>query len=241
MNGCGSRQKWMHECRLMGHKRVGPTLEEAALHIDGEMGALGIEHGFDVLALQPLANFEGLAEQVNLAVGCDLPDEDHAPGRNRQRDERNDEACGQLLQLLPASILLWRQATQAALNVLDIDRVLQPLEFVLEGGDARVVTLQQPWLEPAVEPFHRSVALGPGGRNEDWFDLEAQPHTNHPRQVARSRPPAEVLAGIVELDLLGPAERLPALAQEGQDGLHLARTAEFQAHGAVGGIGAKEK
>src|ERR1700693_3470181 len=125
MNGCGSRQKWMHECRLTGHKRIGPALEEAALHIDGEIGTLRIEHGFDVLALQSFADLERLTEQMNVSVGRDLPDERHAPGRNRQRGERNDEACGQLLQLLPASILLWRQATQAALNVLDIDRVLQ--------------------------------------------------------------------------------------------------------------------
>jgi hypothetical protein len=56
--------------------------------------------------------------------------------------------------------------------------------------------------------------LGAGWRDEDWLDTEAQaqPAKRDMRQIPRRRSPAEELAGIVELDLLGPAQALPAAA-----------------------------
>jgi hypothetical protein len=61
-----------------------------------------------------------------------------------------------------------------------------------------------------------------GRRDEDRLDPEAQAQPDDPRQIPGGRSPAEELARVVELDLLGPTQVLPALAQEGQDGLHLA-------------------
>ena len=96
------------------------------------MGALCVKPGFDKLALQPIANFEGLAEQVNLDVGRDLSAsrERYALGRDWQVDERNVEVRGQLLQLRSPSILLGRQATHVTPKVLGG-------EFVFHAGRLR--------------------------------------------------------------------------------------------------------
>ncbi len=43
--------------------------------------------------------------------------------------------------------MLGREATQALLNVLGVDRVLQALEFALESSHVGVMALQQPGLK----------------------------------------------------------------------------------------------
>ena len=74
MNGCGCQPRiGLHACRSLGHKRVWSAHEETTLQIHGEMGALRIMPGFDILALQPIANFEGLAEQVTWPWGVTYP------------------------------------------------------------------------------------------------------------------------------------------------------------------------
>src|SRR5262249_46357122 len=49
----------------------------------------------------------------------------------------------------------------------------------------------------------------------------------------RVRPPAGQLAGVVQLDLLGDAEVLPALPEEPEDLVHAARVGQAQADGPV--------
>jgi hypothetical protein len=49
------------------------------------MSASGIQNNLDVLTLQALADFESLAEQINIAIGRDLSNEGDAPGCDGQR------------------------------------------------------------------------------------------------------------------------------------------------------------
>src|SRR5262249_20466721 len=63
---------------------------------------------------------------------------------------------------------------------------------------------------------------------------QAQP--DHPRQRARTGPPAGQFAGVVQLDLLGDAQVLPALPEEPEDLVHAAGVGQAQADGAVGDI-----
>jgi len=93
-----------NKCRLRLHKRIGPALDNAALHIDGELRALGIEHGLDELPFQPLADLEGLAGQMNVAMGCNLTDERHTSSGDGQQVERDDKTRGQLSGYVPAQL-----------------------------------------------------------------------------------------------------------------------------------------
>ena len=103
-----------NECRLRLYKWRGPALDDAALCIDGELRSLRIEHRLNELPLQALADLEGLAEQVDVALGRDLTNERHTSGGEGQRVERDIETGRQLLEFLPPAMLFWCQATQAA-------------------------------------------------------------------------------------------------------------------------------
>src|SRR5262249_35855769 len=96
--------------------------------------------------------------------------------------------------------------------------------------------VEEPRLEPAVEVLHRAVELRLAGRDEDRPDAEVQAQPDDPRQGAGRRPPAGQLAGVVELDLLGEAQVLPALAEEPEDLVHAARAGQAEADGAVEGV-----
>src|SRR5262249_61154772 len=77
--------------------------------------------------------------------------------------------------------------------------------------------LEQPRLEPAVEVLDAAIALRHPRGNEHRSDAEPQAQPNDPRQGPCRRPPAAQLAGIVELDLGGPAQVLPALPADAND------------------------
>jgi hypothetical protein len=49
------------------------------LSIDGELSALSIQDDFDIFTLEAFAHFESLAEQMDIAIGRNLPDEDNPP------------------------------------------------------------------------------------------------------------------------------------------------------------------
>jgi hypothetical protein len=78
-------------------------------------------------------------------------DENHAPGRERQTAGRHDEARRQFRQPQTLAVLGRRQPTQPRVDMLRVDRLLQPRQLLTQVGRP----LEQPWLEPAVE-----VALG---------------------------------------------------------------------------------
>src|SRR5207249_2161099 len=73
-------------------------------------------------------------------------------------------------------------------------------------------------------------------RNEHGATATAQAQPARPRQGARRRPPAGQRAGVVERDLLRPAQVLPARAEEPQDFVPAAGAGQAQAHGAVEGL-----
>ena len=62
---------------------------------------------------------------------------------------------------------------------------------------------------------------------------QAQTETQDPRKRTRSGSPTDDFARIVELDLGWETQGLPALTQEGQNGVHLAGAVDSQANGAI--------
>src|SRR3972149_10486838 len=114
--------------------------------------------------------------------------------------------------------------------MLSVNRVLHTLQLAGQGRGAREAALEQRGLKPTVKPFHRAIAIGLGGWNEHGFHAKAQTETDDAREVTGGWPPAHQFAGIVELHLFAPTERFPTRSEEGQDRLHLAGAAQFQAH-----------
>src|SRR5574338_229889 len=117
--------------------------------------------------------------------------------------------------------------------MLRVHCILQTLQFAFESADASKMTLEQTWLEPAVKVLHASVVLRSGWWNEDRLDLKAQAQPDQPREIPCSGSPAQILASVIQLDLLRATERLPAIAQKVQNCLHFARTTQFQADGTI--------
>ena len=85
--------------------------------------------------------------------------------------------------------------------MLRVDGVLQALQFAFQSAQLGVVTLKQTWLKPPVEILDTAVALRATGRDQEWFDPEAQTHAQHPGEIAGRHAPTNDFAGIVELDL----------------------------------------
>src|SRR5260370_4797327 len=129
-----------------------------------------------------------------------------------------------------------RLATELRVAVLGVDRLLQSRQFPAQVARPLEAVAEQSRLEPAVEVLHAAVELRLPCRNEDGADPEAQAEPDHPREGACRRPPAGQLAGVVELDLLRPAQVLPALAEEPENLVHAARAGQAQADSAVEGV-----
>lgn len=125
------------------------------------------------------------------------------------------------------------------MNMLSGDHLLQSLQFALQLSRPRISSLEQMHLKPAVEILNRPIVLRPVGRNEDGFDAKAQTKANDPREIAGGGSPAHEFASIVELNLGGPTQVLPTFAQELQNVVHFAGTAQSQANGTVEDIFAK--
>ena len=87
----------MHQWRLLLQERIGPTLEHAALPIDRQLPASGIQDDLNIFVLQALADLERLAEQMDIAIGRDLSDESDSPGGNGQWLGWDELASGQFL------------------------------------------------------------------------------------------------------------------------------------------------
>src|SRR5262249_19237308 len=121
-------------------------------------------------------------------------------------------------------------------NVLGVDRRLQPRQFPPQVARPPEAPVQQRLREPAIEVLHAAVELGFSNRDESGADAEPQAQPDHPGPGARRRTPAGPLAGVVELDLLRPTQILPALAAEPEDLVPAAGTGPAQADGAVDGV-----
>src|SRR5512135_334951 len=129
-----------------------------------------------------------------------------------------------------------RLAPQPWVDVLRVDRLLQPRQLPPQVARPAVAPIEQPGLEPAVEVLHPAVELRLAGRDEHRPDAEVQAEPDDPRQGPCRGTPTGQFAGVVELDLLGEAQVLPALAEEPEDLVHAAGTSQPQADGAVEGI-----
>src|SRR5688572_16081849 len=102
------------------------------------------------------------------------------------------------------------------------------------------MTLEQAWLEPAIEVFHAPVAVGLRRWDQYQLGSEAQTQPNDSRKITCGRSPADDFAGVVELDAGRATEALPAFAQEVENGFHLAGTVDSQANRAIVGVFADE-
>src|SRR5262245_37242667 len=128
-----------------------------------------------------------------------------------------------------------RLPPEPGVDVLRVDRLLEPRQLTAQVARSAEPLLEQRLLEPAIEVLHAAVELRLPGRDEHGADAEAQAQADHPRQRACPRPPTGQLAGVVELDLFRSAQVLPALAEEPEDLVHAPRTGQAQADGAVEG------
>ena len=162
-----------------------------------------IEPNFNIFSFQPFADVESLAEQMDLAMSCDLPEEGDVSSRDAQRFGWDNIVGWQFAELGTSAMLSWGQTTDLRLNMLLIDCLLQAQQFALEGTDLGVMALKQTRLEPTVEVLDTAIVLRLAGRDQKRFDPKAQAQAQYPGQVARCRSPANDLAGIVELNLFG--------------------------------------
>jgi hypothetical protein len=184
----------------------------------------------------PLSHAKRLAEHRDRPGHAYPPDEGHSPRRQRQPSYRHHEARRQLLQPQAPPVLRRRQASESRVDMLSVDRFLQPRQLPTQVARPPEASLQQRLLEPAVEVLHAPVELRLPFGNEHRADAEPQAEPDHPRQRARRRPPAGRLAGVVELDLRRPSQVLPALPEEPEDLVHAPRAGQAQADGAIEGI-----
>src|SRR5262249_30401712 len=180
-----------------------------------------------------------LPHPKRLAQECDRPghahpaDERHPPCCQRQPPRRHHEARGQLLQPQAPAVLRRRLPSQPRVDVLGVDRLLQSPQLPTQVTRPGEVVLEQRVLEPAVEILDAAVELRLPFGDEHGADAVAQAQPDHPRQGPRRLPPAGPFAGVVELDLRGPAQVLPALAEEPQDLVHAAGLRQEKADGPV--------
>src|SRR5262249_58943869 len=121
-------------------------------------------------------------------------------------------------------------------HVLRIDRLLKPRQLSTQGARPPEAPLEQRLLKPAVEVLRATVEWRLSFGNEHRADALAPAQPDHPRQGPRRWPPAGQLAGVVELNLLGPAQVFPALPEKPQDLVHLAGPGQAQAQGPVEGV-----
>src|SRR5262249_14684752 len=149
---------------------------------------------------------------------------------------RDHEVGRQLPQPQTPAVLRRRLTPEPRVDVLRVDRLLQPRQLPPQIARPAEAAIEQPRWEPAIEVLHPAAVLRLPGRDEDGADAEPQAEPNHARQVARRRPPAAQFAGVVELDWLGDAQVLPALPEEPEDLVHAARAGQAEADGAVEGV-----
>ena len=203
MGVCDNRHSWIQEWRLLLQEWVRPTLEDATPTIDSEVCTFCIEPNFNIFSFHTFADIEDLAEQMNLAMSCDLPEEGYVSSCDAQGFGWDNIVGWQFADLGTSAMLSRGQTTDPRLNMLMIDCLLQAQQFALEGTDLGVMALKQTRLEPTVEVLDTAIVLWLARRDQKRFDPKAQAQAQYPRQVARCRSPAHDLAGIVELNLLG--------------------------------------
>ena len=139
---CDNRHGWIQVWRLLLQEWIGKTLEDATLAIDSEVSAFRIQQDFNIFSFEPFADEECLAEQMYIAMFCDLAEEGDSASRNGKRFVRDRVIERQLAKLAASAILDRGQAVQAGLHVLRIDRFFQSLQLAFECPKLRIVPLE---------------------------------------------------------------------------------------------------
>src|SRR3954469_20397074 len=223
-------------CRLLVQELVGPSLQDAAVQVRRQCPTPGVHVQAQVEAPMLLPHTKCLAEHRDRPGHTHPPDEGHVPRCQWQPPRRRYKALGHLLKPQAATVLRRCLAPQPRVDVLRIDRLLQPRQFPTQVPRSVELPLQQRFLEPAVEVLHAAVELRFPDRDEHRADAVAEAEPDHSRQGPRRGSPTGQLAGVIQLDLLRSAQVLPALPEEPQDLVHAPGTGQAQANGAVEGV-----
>jgi len=87
--------------------------------------AFCIELNFNIFSFQALADVEGLAEQMDIPMSCDLSEEGDPSRSNAQGFGWNNILGRQFAELGSSAMLNRSQVADARLNMLSVDRLLQ--------------------------------------------------------------------------------------------------------------------
>ena len=74
-------------------------------------------------------------------------------------------------------------------------------------------------LEPAVEPFDRTVVAGHAFWDEEHFNIETKAQANHSAKIVGGFAPTAEFSPVVELDDIWDAKMLPSAHEKGQNGV----------------------
>src|SRR5512144_2312332 len=105
----------------------------------------------------PLPHPERLAQHRDCPGYAHPPEERHAPLGYGLPLRRHHEARRQLLQPQAPPMLRRRLAPQARVDMLRVDRLLQPRQLPPQVARPLEAVVEQPWLEPAVEVLGTAV------------------------------------------------------------------------------------
>src|SRR6516164_230862 len=222
--------------RFLVQELVGPALQHSPIPVSREAPPTGIHDQPQVQPPVPLPNAKRLAEDADRAGRTDPADENHTARCDRLPIRRHLEARGQLPQPQLPAVLCRCQAPEPGMDVLGVDRLLQPRQLPRQVARSPKPSLEPAGLEPAVEVLHAAVELRLPLGDEDRLDAEPQAQPDDPREIPCRRPPAAQLAGVVELDLGRPSQILPTFAEEPEDLVPATGIGQAQAEGAVEGI-----
>src|SRR5262245_38699371 len=128
------------------------------------------------------------------------------PSANGRRFVGTTKLAGSFCNRKPRRCCAGGQTSQAWVDVLGVDRLLQPHQLPPQSPRPTEVALEQGLLEPAVEVLDAAVELRLPFRDKHRADAKAQTQPDHPTQGACRRSPARQFAGVVELHLFGPPQ-----------------------------------
>lgn len=110
-----------------------------------------------IFSFHTFAYIEGLTEQRDIAMSCDLSEERDIARGDAQGFGGNDIVGWQFADPGPSAMLSRSQAAEMRLTVLGIDGLLQTLQLAAQDTDLAVMALEQAWLKPTVEVLDTAI------------------------------------------------------------------------------------
>lgn len=110
--------------------------------INSEMSAFRIQQDFNIFIFEPFADKESLAEEMHIAMFCDLAEESKSSSGNGQEVVWDEIVERQFSKFGSPAILYRSQAVQTRLKMLCIDRLLQALQFAFQSAELSVMPLE---------------------------------------------------------------------------------------------------